>query len=864
MPVTSSLFGGFSQQPSQTEQTPSASSLKFGAPQSQTNPLPTASFSASTSIAQTQKAPDSATSSAMILEPVKRPVYTKGPSRFPGHTTASQFQEFDRDFRLCSLNYGLQQKLATLDPRSHDFDNIIRHYVAARDNIGAALGLYVRNVAGTKRKGDQVDDREDAPEQNKRSREEGTQASNFGSRTLFGSASAANNAPSVPSKSNDQTAKLPPVNATTAPKQPSGFTPTAQSSTEPKVSATANSFTAFGGGAGFTPTQASTTPIKSPPKKPVFEMPKFGGGGNTNFMAAFGQQAKANSAKLEKDLLEKRKAEDFDSDEDDEESFNKRIEEENRAKRAKIDSIAKGGFTPTFAPAPNQKSSGSPSGTSNTAFSPNAFSALAKPQTSIDLLDDGEANDEDVEDDEQEASGSSNEQAEDGDEEDAGAAATEDEEGQDSLPEDEVVDGSGEEEEEDDDDNDLQAAMDRARNNPNAGKSLFDRIEPNPSIEKSTSAINGDKNESAAADSDPIMQPAKNSSFPPAIWGSHFGKSTPDQPSFSPFTPTAGTPNPEPASTFKFAPATSTTPTPGPGASIFSGGLTKDGPVPGEGLFGSRPSTPTNPEKNGSLAKSVLTSPAGTDNTWKAGTPISFANGDKPTSAPVFKFTAPSPSKQDESSATPKPFASLFGTPATGASAVSSNGFQLGGPVPAPGFLGAKSHLGAPPGTSSVTSSRATSPGLTDTESVATNETDEDHPDDPQTSLMESRAGEENESCLWEGRSKALVFINSDMAKGTKYKVNEWNSVGVGQLRVLKHQITGKARVVFRTEPNANILLNSHLVASTEYQDASAAKSGAVKGTLVYNDKLTQLVFKVKTPEMAHDLTKVLEDNKNA
>src|SRR6202000_1764574 len=111
-----------------------------------------------------------------------------------------------------------------------------------------------------------------------------------------------------------------------------------------------------------------------------------------------------------------------------------------------------------------------------------------------------------------------------------------------------------------------------------------------------------------------------------------------------------------------FTPTRATTPSLAPGASIFSGGAVRDGPVPGEGLFGSRPSTPSNAEQNGSLARTVLTSPAGTDNTWKQGASISFGNGDKPTSAPTFKFTAASPGEKNKNSGLSNSLGTLFGT----------------------------------------------------------------------------------------------------------------------------------------------------------------------------------------------------------
>jgi hypothetical protein len=81
---------------------------------------------------------------------------------------------------------------------------------------------------------------------------------------------------------------------------------------------------------------------------------------------------------------------------------------------------------------------------------------------------------------------------------------------------------------------------------------------------------------------------------------------------------------------------------------------------------------------------------------------------------------------------------------------------------------------------------------------------------------------------------------------------------------VLKDKTSNKTRMVFRVEPSANILFNSHLVASTTYESVPSNKSGAVRGALMYKGNLTRLVFKLKTPEMGKELAKVLEENKSA
>ncbi|KAK5325832.1 hypothetical protein LTR93_004053 [Exophiala xenobiotica] len=882
-PSAKPAFGGFSKPTSTTESskplseaTPAQKPLFGATPQQEAR---VAEVGAKSSLfGQSTTAPASSNEKSKeataALEPSKQRVYTKASSSMPSHLTAEKYQEYDRDYRLHSLNRELQQRIAQLDPDLHDFGNIIRHYVAARDGIGASLGLYKRSVAGTKRKGDDLDHHDEEHTSNKRPRSDASEQarppqSNAASQSFAASSTpgpsdhkAASSTLFTP-KTTDSSAKatalfntmIPqsaPAKATqpTAGFKPSGnpFAGLTSASSAPPNPFAAMKETQGAGSASIPEPSFSTTPTKSPPKKPTFEVPKFGGG-NTNFMSAFGQQAKANAKKFEKNLIEKRKAEDFDSDEDDEETFQKQMEEEARAKRAKIDAIAKGGFTPSFKPTtnstPSQPSfkSGTPPETQSafSGFKPaatNPFAALTSADTSADQ---SQAEDEDE------------------GEEDSGSSEDEGDADQDA-PEDEDLD-TNVEDEDDDDDNDMQAAMAKSRKNASAGKSLFDRIEPKPTKQETTPTA--EEKKETAANEDAILQSAKNSSFPPAVWGSHIGKSTPETPSFSPITPATG--SYKPSTTFTFTPTPPTaSPSATPGASIFAGGLIKGGPVPGEGLFGSRPSTPSNAEKSGILSRSVLTSPAGTDNTWKQGGPISFANGENKQDAPAFSFTAPSPGK---GSSTPKPFGSLFGTPAPGAKGTDTPtlGFQFGAPTPnpAPGYLGAITHLGGGSAASSTVSSRATSPGLTDNESNATNDTEETN-DDPQTSLMDSRTGEENETCLWEGRSKALMYVNKEIAQGTKLTPNDWNSMGVGVLRVLQDKTTAKTRVVFRVEPSASVLINSHIIDSVTYENVVSNKSGAVRGALFYKGNLARWVFKVKTPEMATELSTILEENKKS
>jgi hypothetical protein len=90
-------------------------------------------------------------------------------------------------------------------------------------------------------------------------------------------------------------------------------------------------------GASGNASTANATPAASEP--PRFNIPS-----GVDFMAQFGQAAQKTAAKEKA----KRKAEEFDSDEETEEAWEKRYDEEQRAKRLRIEQAAKGeGFRPS-------------------------------------------------------------------------------------------------------------------------------------------------------------------------------------------------------------------------------------------------------------------------------------------------------------------------------------------------------------------------------------------------------------------------------------------------------------------------------------------------------------------------------------
>lgn len=775
-----------------------------------------------------------------------RAVSTEGPPQIPRFLSGEKYKGYDESWRLKALNRRFKDNIAGVNTETHDFMNIVQNYLDHREAIGEGLAGYERKkLAGSKRKAIDVDDLQDESASNKRTRPVESSASAEQSATAtFGPPK-----PAAPSTSNmfSAGATLKPVapstsnvfSASAATKPAATFTPAktvadTQTSNifKSMIPGAASSATPASGGPVFAPTK-STTPPSSPPKAaaaqlPKFEVPKFGGAGGS-FMNAFAKSSAANAKKFEQEAKEKRKAEEFDSDEDDEEAWNKKYEEEQRAKKAKIDAAAKSSLAvPAFIPSASSSRSNSPftwgqpikSIETNGSKSPELSSQLGAGSSQSNAIEV-----ESGEDTSGQESGNS------GDDE---AEHVEDDEQQEDN-----------EQEEDDDDED-----DEAEDIPD--------IPPEDSL---FSRITG-KTPSNKADQ-PILQPAANNSFKPGLMFGNIGKGTPEQPTFSPFTPASNTmPKGDfvPTTKFNFTPAAVTS------GSVFGssmlGGSLKEGPIPGEGLFGSRPSTPSNLDANKPFSGFGTTStpkqPA--DNTYKQGTPIKFGSNANDSSAPAVEVTAATPPARE----TPKPFAGLFGQSSTNTS--STNGASLGfnfgtpsgGSQPAPGFLSAASHLGG----TSAPSSRATSPGITsEAESVATDNT-EDYSQEPQTSLMSANSGEENEDILYE--SKAIIsrmYRESEIPEKSKVQKG-WNKMGTGVIKLLKDRTSGKTRILFRAEPGANIILNTRLISGGSYKSQPAGKNGAVTFPVATDGGMQSWMIRVKSLDSAEQAAKAMEANK--
>lgn len=566
-------------------------------------------------------------------------------------------------------------------------------------------------------------------------------------------------------------------------------------------------------GTKLTATEGAQNTFRPFPSKPAagptLEVPKFTSARGTDFMAAFAAQAEKNAAKLEAENKAKRKADEFDSDEDDEAEYERRVAEEDKAKRARIEAIAKAasGFTPVLSAA----TSASPAAEQDRERTEDA--SCEKTEHSKDGQESQSEEHLDGEDD-------GEERGED-DQEDAGT----------------------------DEDDDIQTAMAKSHakprnpfNSSSDPNSLFNRItKPN--------AVSDDKG-SENDISSPLTQANKNSLVPAPPGTGLFGS--------RPSTPNHDTPTPFGGSVF--GNTGSSTPivdhTWNPASAIKFGG-----PISAP-AFNITPATPLT-KTNGNATQSPFSTFSAAALT--ASKPDSGSNDDTP-KASTSPFGASSSSAAHSvlgsGDNTPKTFNSLFGDAskktAVNQSSAAQVGFSFGGPNTQ---LGA-SPLLAPSNVSSAVTSRATSPGVTDNESAAESGTD-DQANDPQPNYMASRPGEENEDVLLEVRTKALEFMSDKelCAIGSKEEAG-WKTRGVGPLRVLRHPETQRARIVMRSEPSANVVINSPLFQQNSYDINPSGKEGASLKTGVYmNGKLKIWVLKFKSMKMAHELSSCLQEN---
>ncbi|KAL9116153.1 MAG: hypothetical protein Q9227_000523 [Pyrenula ochraceoflavens] len=818
---------------------------------------------------------------------------SRGPSHIPSYLDNDTRAEVDIGHRLRSLNEGLQKHLSKLNPASVDFGRAIEYYCDARQALGKPLKFHQRASAGEKRKETEREPNENSEPATKRQKgldEAATPttqppAINMPPATTDSSVTSAtpSSQPAGSSASGQVNEKTSGTSSilknlmSTPEKPPSAGTGTSQKSSifsQPTSAAPPSSFgssTIFGSPAAFSGSNSSA-PLPPPP----------------SFNLSSASPAKPNQADTSRNVADnsasvknsrKRTSNELDSDNEHVNENAQGPEDGERSKRHKSDSDATKVISNGADESPPEEDTGSQ--TSN---------SISQGSGGEDVSGDNVSS---------EQSDYENEEADD-------------------ENRDPSYDPKGEPEDEADDSESSEPQAGAKQGNSDSGPkyesgkgpSLFDRISrPDGS---SPVPVSEDPKESSTfgknTDSTPrnifgsnafgsttfggfnsTGQTSPNSSKPMFGTASN-GQSKP----FSASSPAPGKENhstdvaektPKP-SVFKTTPPSGSSGTPSAtsnnltngnvfGSSAFKPsteaytsfgtpsafGTNKE--IPSSGLFGSRPATPTLGSGNNSNALGKDTSANNTspavDHTFKRDSPIKFASVN---SAPAVTFTAASPSqteKKDASSAsTPKPLSALFGdstgqsTPANQNQKPSSLGFSFGSHLkPAGSFGTASSDVSS---INSANTSRATSPGVTDTDEG--DDAAEDGKDE-QTSLMAARPGEENEDVLF------------DLPTAKAFKMEEgksWKSVALGSFRVLKHKTTKKTRILLRADPGANIILNTFLSPFVQYTaiaPGANSKQGAVQFLIpVASGNPEQWLLKMKGTETAQKLASVLEANK--
>lgn len=627
----------------------------------------------------------------------------------------------------------------------------------------------------------------------------------------------------------------------------------------------------------FKPLGRAASPYSAPPKqstekKPKFQPPKFDSAATANFMSQFTKASKESEIKER----EKRKAEDFDSDEDNEADWERKYLEEQRAKKQKLEQSTKGKATrfvagqgfiftddeqnkeiPKVAESEESVSEQSSRDPSVSVFDqppkpmingPNIFGHLSEAESGAEGSKIGDADDED-----DYSSGSSDE----------------DEEHQDDAPAPDEHLG-------------LASQKSQASNiaSPfgmlstpkpteqprSTGRSIFERIsrdekgepirELPPKEDKKSSGLFGSNSLQTGSSSIFGKPSSATSSTLPSLFDriSKVEDDRPIQPKEDKnVSGLFGSSPSQIGSSRIFGKPSSATPSTVPSEPFtkfsFGGSMSAPKTSPFGQLSAPRNSSPAS-DADASLG----------DHTWRVDSPIKFgATG----AAPSVQVTSPSSSKS--------PFGSLFGSPQGSASTEAPS-------KPTPGLFGSTSTKGpnvgfgfstdSPSNTTSSTLrlppdapandvSRGTSPGASSaadsTEGHAGYGTDGVVDEEQEQLDLTKGPGEEDEDTLFEVRAKAMMSDN---------ETKDWISKGVGRLRILKHSETGKTRILMRQDPSGKIVINAALLSTIEYKYATPKSVlvavAADTGTLV------KYLIRVGKDEDAKELAKILEGNKKS
>ena len=802
---------------------------------------------------------------------------SRGPSHVPGYLDNETRVEVDIGHRLRSLNEGLVKFLSQLDPESVDFGRAIEYYCDARQALGKPLKFHQRAAAGEKRKGAELQRDEEFERAAKRQKGVAEQnvtpiksASSVQPETSPSSTTPRAPPPKLASDSEpgDRTSRtsstlknlLSPPESTSDGPQP--LTKPGVFGQQSNVSASSRSSTRTGFSSATSPAIASNAPVASHAQTSNRRP-------DTNIASKGPWKRTSDEYERDEHARDKHSR---DKDEHDDES---NVETENAPearKRHRLNTGAAKNISNGAFQSPSNKESASH--TPNNENSQDNVEVVSDDDTDTESDSGSDQGDDETGDPSYDPDGGI-----DGEPEDSNESESEGEEGLDSQPKYEFGKGPSlfdritypntaptQPIAEDSQQSSTNSASESKQSSvfgntgfgsangaglfsQNSSKSIFGTSDSNQSrLSGASSPAPGKENESSGQ----AAKQAKPSLF----------KTTP-------LTGFANAPSPVPSkslsngSIFGSSPATSN---PEPNNSTVSFGSSFGKEIPGSGLFGSRPATPTpsaeeKPRTSGT-GFSVNSESSRVDHTFKHDSPIRFASSHSEP-APSFTFTSASPSqaeKKDASSTSSvKPLSTLFGESneksplANQTQKPTALGFAFGSHLKPDSNLGVSSSDVS--SITSVNSSRATSPGITDTDE-GTDGAEEGN-DEQIPSLMAARPGEEDENVLYEAPKAKAFKMDKDGA---------WKSVALGSFRVLRPKTSGKTRMLLRADPGAHIILNAFLVPFVNYKaltPTTNSKIGAVQFIVPIADgKPENWLIKMKGVELAQELASVLENNK--
>ncbi|KAH3683992.1 hypothetical protein WICPIJ_005015 [Wickerhamomyces pijperi] len=122
---------------------------------------------------------------------------------------------------------------------------------------------------------------------------------------------------------------------------------------------------------------------------------------------------------------------------------------------------------------------------------------------------------------------------------------------------------------------------------------------------------------------------------------------------------------------------------------------------------------------------------------------------------------------------------------------------------------------------------------------------------------VEEKTGEEDETALYTKKSKLMLFQPSN-------KENPYDSKGLGELKVLKNNSTGKSRVLVRADGSNRVVLNASVNKEFKYDFLAESKKNMVKiPSITAEGKIETYIARVKTAEDGQNLVEALNKAKD-